>query len=267
MPWPSWYHTESVVQPTHLSFVIAAANLRAFVYGLKGSPDENYYRKVLDAVEVPKFTPKSGVKIQVNENEAGPEAAADSGDASSIIAKLPPPSSLAGYRLNQVEFEKDDDANFHIDFITAASNLRATNYNIPVADRHTTKQIAGKIIPAIATTTSLVTGLVCLELYKVIDGKKKIESYKNGFVNLALPFFGFSEPIAAPKKKGLRGEDWTLWDRIEFKKDLTIKEFIEYFSKLGLDISMISERVSILWSNFTPKQKVREIGTGLSRLA
>ena len=38
-----------------------------------------------------------------------------------------------------LEFEKDDDANGHIDFIAAASNLRATNYTIEPADRNQTK--------------------------------------------------------------------------------------------------------------------------------
>lgn len=62
------------------------------------------------------------------------------------------------------EFEKDDDKNHHIDFIHAASNLRAMNYSIKIIDRHENKMIAGKIIPAIATTTAMVTGHVMMEI-------------------------------------------------------------------------------------------------------
>jgi ubiquitin-activating enzyme E1 len=83
------------------------------------------------------------------------------------VAGLPQRGEFAGFRMTPAEFEKDDDTNFHIDFIAAMSNLRASNYGIAPADRLKTKGIAGKIIPAIATTTSLVTGLVNLEMYKV----------------------------------------------------------------------------------------------------
>jgi hypothetical protein len=33
-----------------------------------------------------------------------------------------------------LEFEKDDDTNFHIDFIHAVANIRARNYRIPEID-------------------------------------------------------------------------------------------------------------------------------------
>lgn len=169
-----------------------------------------------------------------------------------------------------MEFEKDDDTNHHIDFITAASNLRADNYKIEKADRHKTKFIAGKIIPAIATTTALVTGLVVLELYKIIDGKTDIEQYKNGFVNLALPFFGFSEPIASPKVE-YKGPDGKvtldkIWDRFEVK-DITLRELLDDFEKRGLNISMLSSGVSLLYASFFAPGKLKErYGLKLSEL-
>ena len=44
----------------------------------------------------------------------------------------------------------------------------------------------------------MATGLVCLELYKVLLDKK-LEDYRGTFANLALPLFAMAEPIA-PKK-------------------------------------------------------------------
>jgi len=81
-----------------------------------------------------------------------------------LRSALPDRATLIGYQLTSLEFEKDDDSNFHLDFITAASNLRARNYRINESAKHETKGIAGKIIPAIATTTALVTELIFLSL-------------------------------------------------------------------------------------------------------
>jgi len=76
--------------------------------------------------------------------------------------------------INPAEFEKDDDTNFHIDFIHAAANLRARNYRLEECDKFKSKMIAGKIVPAIATTTSTIVGSVCIELVKYIQGFKKL---------------------------------------------------------------------------------------------
>ena len=249
---------------THYNFVLAAANLHAFNYHIKPNNDRKYIVSVLDRMDIPEFRPDPGVRIQADDKEPDPNAnggANDDEQLDTIVQSLPTPKSLVDFKLEPVEFEKDDDTNYHIDFITAASNLRAENYKIPIADRHKTKFIAGKIIPAIATTTALVTGLVVLELYKIVDGKTDIEQYKNGFVNLALPFFGFSEPIASPKGtyQGPNGEVTIdkLWDRFE-SEDVTLQQFLKDFEAKGLSISMVGSGVSLLYASFYPAKKTKD---------
>ncbi|MCJ1287744.1 hypothetical protein MMC26_007096 [Xylographa opegraphella] len=267
----------NVNNPTHLSYVVSAANLHAFNYGIKsGSVPESHYKKVMSNMIIPEFNPDPKVKIQADDNEPDPNARPegssfdDNDELQKIQDQLPPPKSLPGFKLEPVEFEKDDDTNYHIDFITAASNLRAENYAIATADRHKTKFIAGKIIPAIATTTALVTGLVILELYKIIDGKTDIEQYKNGFINLALPFFGFGEPMPSPKGEyiGKNGKVTIdkLWDRFEVE-NVTLTEFLNDFKEKGLDVTMISSGVSLLYASFyPPKKNADRLGLKLDQL-
>ncbi len=57
------------------------------------------------------------------------------------------------------EFEKDVDTNFHIDFIYSMANIRAENYALQQMDWITTKIKAGRIVPALATTTAAIAGL------------------------------------------------------------------------------------------------------------
>lgn len=246
---------------THLDFVVAAANLKAEIYGIAQNRNREEIVRVVSQIVLPKFEPRPGVRIDVNESEAAQSYGNGNSDAEALQnlkSSLPSRSTVQGLTLHPVEFEKDDDSNFHMDFIVACSNLRAENYGIAAVDRHKSKLIAGKIIPAIATTTSLVVGLVCIEFYKLIQGHSNMESYKNGFINLALPFFGFSEPIGAPKNKYYDNE-FTLWDRFEIKGELTLQQFLDYFkNEHKLDVTMLSQGVSMLYSFFMPPAKRAE---------
>ena len=77
-----------------------------------------------------------------------------------------------GFPIEAEEFEKDDDQNGHIDFIYAMANLRATNYKLDPFDWITTKLKAGRIVPALATTTTCVAGLQTLEICKYLKKVK-----------------------------------------------------------------------------------------------
>ena len=77
-------------------------------------------------------------------------------------------------------------------------------------------------------------------------------------MNLALPFFGFSEPIAMPTME-YNDKKFSLWDRFDIETDITLQEFMDFFEKEHeLEVTMVSSGVSMLYSFFYPKKKAQE---------
>lgn len=251
----------------NINFVKTFANLWGNVFGIesKESPlnDELKFKNFLNKLKPIDFK-LSDINISQNDDEEKKRNTEieKSNDINLLINSLPNISLKKLSKISPISFEKDDDSNFHIDFITSMSNLRGLNYGIAEADRHKIKGIAGKIIPAIATTTSLVSGLIGIELYKIILGLKNIESYRNVFVNLALPFFGFSEPICA-KKHTIKDHSFTFWDSIKYG-NVTIGKVVDSIEdKFGSDVVSITIGSMILYSNFLMPKKQKERKTKL----
>ncbi|KAM3507615.1 hypothetical protein MY10362_001689 [Beauveria mimosiformis] len=68
-----------------------------------------------------------------------------------------------------IAFDKDDIDT--LDFVTASANIRSTVFGIERKSRFDVKQMAGNIIPAIATTNAIVAGLCVLESFKILKGE------------------------------------------------------------------------------------------------
>ena len=140
------------------------------------------------------------------------------------------------------KFEKDNDLNGHIDFIFSSSNIRARNYNIKEIEKQKLKIIAGRIVPAMATTTAAITGIVCLQLY-TLNQTNKINYFRNCFLNLAINRFLMNLPSPAIKHQDKELDEelgtpikaiplnWTVWDKIIIKGPKTPEEIIDYISE------------------------------------
>ncbi|XP_072506874.1 ubiquitin-like modifier-activating enzyme 7 isoform X2 [Notamacropus eugenii] len=244
---PFWSGTKRCPQPlefdvsrdTHVDYILAAANLYAKTHKLLGSEDRDELRVMLQTLSAPAFHLQAHAPIFANDQEF--EQASAKWDSNHVEELRSALAKWPGTSLEPQLFEKDDDSNFHMDFIVAASNLRAENYGIPPADRSKSKKIAGKIIPAIATTTAVVAGLVGLELYKMVMGHHCLSSYRHSQVHLAVPYFCRWIP-KAPCIQQYRDMEWTCWDRLTVpapapgQPELTLKGLLTYLqgARLGL---------------------------------
>lgn len=249
--------------PSHLHFIMAGSILRAETFGIPipdWATNPKKLAEVVHKVIVSEFQPKKDAKI-VTDDKATSFSSSSVDDAAVIdelISKLEccrktlPPD----FRMKPIQFEKDDETNYHMDLIAALANMRARNYSIPEVDKLKAKLIAGRIIPAIATSTALATGLVCLELYKVLDGGHKREDYRNTFANLALPLFSMAEPVP-PKVLKHHDMSWTIWDRWVLKGNPTLRELLQWLEDKGLNAYSVSCGSSLLYNSMFPRHKDR----------
>ena len=156
-----------------------------------------------------------------------------------------------------LSFQKDDPAKGHVAFVTHASNLRALAHSIAPASELETRRVAGRIVPALITTTAFVSACSSIELCKILK-KAPLRAHRNAFVNLALPFFAFVQPAPALERRGVGDEEqWNLWDRVvvhEPKGGMTLKSLFRFLKEkyrhTEIDIVTLSYGEYLIYANF-----------------
>eukprot|EP00796_Vickermania_ingenoplastis_P009962 gene9962-6955_t len=273
-------------RPDDVDFVYHTACLLAKVYNIGPiKAGRESVAATAAAVPVPPFVPRVAV-FATSEKDQGQQQQGSGSGGEIDVKDLPPVMHFSGRRMAPETFEKDDITNHHMQFITSCSNLRALAYGIPVADLTATKRIAGSIIPAMVTTTSLVTGLVCMEMLKYLllqfqsyqkghlvpppptpqEVTAQLSVYRNGFVNIAIPLIAFSDPVMAqgrtyqlPSGAAIR---WSAWDRIDIDegRDISVKELVKLLEeRYEMDVSMLSlTSGKMIFMQFGGKAKDKE---------
>ncbi|XP_062516487.1 ubiquitin-like modifier-activating enzyme 6 isoform X2 [Corticium candelabrum] len=255
-------------EPDHLSFVTSFAKLYAQEWGMDidKSASAPMMDSFLKSCDIPEFKP-TGKRIETDESVKKPEKEDIAGSEGQLekckgtLGKILSNKSVSQeiQKMKPHKFDKDQEGNFHIDFINAAANCRARMYGIETSDKLQTKRIAGRIVPAIATTTSAVAGLVSIELLKVVKGGP-IDQYRNVFLNLALPLMVLSEPAAAERTEIRQGLSYTLWDKWEVRghANYSLREFLKHFvDRHGLEPAMVVHGVKMIYVPVMPGHRKR----------
>ncbi|KAM6939967.1 ubiquitin-like modifier-activating enzyme 6 [Xenentodon cancila] len=253
----------------HFTFIVSTARLFAGIYNIPYSEkdlSEDAVTRILSDVEIPEYRPSEKC-IETDETAKKPDQVKmplSSEEERVVITQLEQTIAtdrVAPERLEMIplQFEKDDDSNGHIDFVTSASSLRARMYSIEPADRLKTKRIAGKIIPAIATATAAVAGLVALELIKVVGGYG-FESFRNCFFNLAIPVAVLTEPAPVQRTLIKNNIYFTIWDcwTIFGHEDFTLSDFMNAVrEKYTIEPIMVVHGVKMLYVPVMPGHSKR----------
>ncbi|XP_054071741.1 ubiquitin-like modifier-activating enzyme 7 isoform X2 [Rissa tridactyla] len=281
---PFWSGDKSCPHPltfdpdndTHLEYILAAARLFAQAHKVPPCNERAAVQAILRNVVLPPFMPQDGVRIPLTEEQEEAQVPVDSGRLAELTQDLVQRrQELIGGEevqvplMEPIHFEKDD--NIHMDFITAASNLRAENYGIPPADWLTSKRIAGRIVPAIITTTAAVAGLACLEIYKLVWGCRDLSCYRKSNLRLSDCWLLRTHPPPPPTYQ-YGGQEWSCWDRLEMQavgadgQEMTVQEVLDWMQRThGWTVTMLLHGYTMLYDRGGDEEtRARQLAQRLS---
>ena len=261
----------------HLDYIFAGANLIADCLCIAKNNDRDEVANMAEEAEVDEDVP---VEINLEDEEEKKGSSKSKAPASTHEVSKEEIDEIVEEILNMdgdkdeispAEFEKDDSTNHHVDFIHASAMLRARNYRLDECDKFKTKMIAGKIIPAIATTTAAIVGVVCMELWKIVQGFNDLSDYRNAYINLGINLFVMTEPGEPKKNKDVEMDpimlcpikaippNWTIWDTIELKGSLTVSEMMKHFrEKYQVSLSLITTGDKAIYNEYANKEVMKE---------
>ncbi|CAK65149.1 unnamed protein product (macronuclear) [Paramecium tetraurelia] len=245
---PFWAPPKRSPQPIEFGekfafeFVEDFAILTAQIYNI-AIPNQYDLNLILQNVQIHKMDIKQNkiqqiIEIQDKNNQLQKQIVIEVKNYDQLIQEAKSLLNKVQPKLPQPQkFEKDNDTNHHVSFIKNATNARAINYGIQRVDWMWTKLKAGRIIPAMATTTSCIAALQTLELIKILQ---KSTQYRNTFLNAAIPFMMQSQPGKAQEFKLNNGLSISIWKKL----NLNIKKLTEPLQYIVYEIEkMVGEEI------------------------
>ena len=186
-------------QQLSAAYIFSCANLYAYALRVKQIFDFSTFNELIMSLKLSteEWNPSmsdTSMEVENEDNDDGEEDKVIGQDKSKIStwrAFLADQSTANLMPVRVTKFEKDDDDNHHVDFITHAANLRSWNYKIASSTRHQVRVVAGKILPALVTTTAMITGLQTLEFCKLMMGLQftNQSAFRGWNINLATGTF------------------------------------------------------------------------------
>ncbi|KAF6163057.1 hypothetical protein GIB67_001385 [Kingdonia uniflora] len=148
--------------------------------------------------------------------------------------------------IGSLVFDKDDQ--LAVEFVTAAANIRATSFGIPMHSLFDAKGIAGNIVHAVATTNAIIAGLITIEAIKVLQSNSN--RYRMTYCNeypsrkmLLMPVKPFE-----PNKSCYVCSETPLLLEVNTNHS-KLRDFVEKVvkSKLGMSLPLIMHGTALLY--------------------